>query len=1013
MKSLNKLSKRFILFSLCVCSWFFGQLVLASELDNSILNSLKQDNLEEFQTLVQQNTVLTSGINEEPLIHLAVLNKAKKITRWLTKQSIDINQIDNKLHTALTHSLVINDLRTAKYLVKQGAQVNLAIEGHQLNQMGIDRQPLAALIFDKAPIKSIDWLIKRGATLSKESNNQNLYPLAISASHRALVDRFLDLDSPPFEQPYVGGNFDGLPLVILACFQTKQDIVIRALSQGLNPELTFNNLSLLNLCIVKDNLDVVKKLVESGAHLSTADVSKAAKADYKIYQFLSTWIEQRKALTVSALKALLEKNPTDLNAAIAAGFDVNTDFANSTYDCATCLNMYNLTEKYPQLNRDDTTPLMIATSSGDLSWVNHVIAAGATVSYQNKNQRNALSAALTLDTMDIANRLISLGSELTKYQVAALLVEKHYQLVSSYLEEHPEWLDHWINNHGYQIDKVIESLINSQQLVTLKQLIAIGFKFDQTSDYFYPINLAIHTGNLQVVSLIVENTENEKRYQYHNPLELSLALKKKSITKTLVQYGFEVPDYPSDAANAELLRLFTQTDSKLAELLCTRSGFNPYKLPEDQITYPILSRAISVCPNDFAQDSNSYHWLKRLLLKKDFKLAGKLTKLNVDVNTKPASYDPSLLSLIIKTGSIEALKFLVENGVSLIPTEQYQAYPVVTAINSNQPKMALYLAKQFKKMQGKKAIPTNLISEIISLQKSNVLKQLIGSRTKDTPVLKEACEKETSSLVFCRDNNLLSDVDQELEIRLTRAVKYQHMDTVTSLLSAGVSPNLVNIGVLDENQSLLMLAASSDSLSLVNLLLEKGANPNRLIGRNSALDSATWSDNSEIFKRLYQVSGKLLKDNRYSDRIVDSLAYRNNEPLIGWLMANNYPLSNHLLAGSAQWISPALFSQMIAYDNGNLWKQSNQYNALLNLTSSYSEFTVDGEQDDAILRKLNALVDAGASLTKPKESEYSSNDQNLLSESISQGSAPIVNWLLDKGLTLPDNFRDYGDTLLT
>ncbi|MBV1911414.1 MAG: ankyrin repeat domain-containing protein, partial [Kangiellaceae bacterium] len=29
------------------------------------------------------------------------------------------------------------------------------------------------------------------------------------------------------------------------------------------------------------------------------------------------------------------------------------------------------------------------------------------------------------------------------------------------------------------------------------------------------------------------------------------------------------------------------------------------------------------------------------------------------------------------------------------------------------------------------------------------------------------------------------------------------------------------------------------------------------------------------------------------------------------------------------------------------------------------------------------------------------------------GSAPIVNWLLDKGLTLPDNFRDYGDTLLT
>lgn len=1007
----QQISIKLVLFLLSFLSLLNSQ---AFASNSSYLELIKKDNLKGIQEQLAEEDLSQLSIDGEPLLHIAVLNKARKITRWLIEQPIDIDQTDTQLHNALTHSLLLEDYRTAKLLINNNALVNYPLKEHQLNQWAVDQLPLASLVFNNASIRAIDWLISNGGTLSSEFKNKNLYSLALVSSNTALIERFLELSPIPFEQPFLGGNFEGVPVSILACFRKNETFFEKAIEKKLDVNMEYNHASLLSYCLVKDNLATVVLLINSGAKITKNDITKAAQTDHKLYEYLVAAVKSQKQIQIDLVTAVLDKDLDKIKKLIAAGFDINTDFSVNNFQCAPCVQMHELINAIPELKQQSVTLLLVAVQQNDKKLVEYLLELGANANQKSQYGQTALSSALEIQSSPIISTLLEHGAELSDYQVSQAINSGQYRLVIDHLNRNPTWLDYWAKNNPYDIDNVVTKAIQAQHDELLLSLVSAGFRFDQTSPYFYPINLAIDSGDMELVKLIVNNTDDLTRYQYNNPLVKVIALQQHQNAAVLIEKGFKLPDYLSKETQEQVSQLLSSQEP-LTIQLCRQAGFNPYALEQELLTAKLLVQAIALCPHDFSSNGNSYKWLSLLIESSNFTAAQTMIESGADINNTPYSQDPSLLEQAISRNSMESVKFLVKNKVSIKASNDFTFHPIITAIKKNQTAIALYLVKQLPSNKSLRIQQSEaLLPQVIELRNKQVLKKLrrTGARLPDD--IQDLCRKEISTLVFCRDNNLVNNGDELLKESLANAVFYQRIQRVKEILSLGGNPNLMSVGKLQKGESLLMNAASRGNLELVETLLVSGANANTLSNNRSALSFSVTSDNLQVFEKLFMASNKLVQNRKHIDSLYIDLSFSRKESLLKWLLRTDNKPPSSLLQKVAGWCSAELVSELLLIKNGSYWSNSEFSSALYSVVSPYDKFYSSGDLDKINLHKLESLIAAGADLhgrDHQKLISQSPQENNLLSQAIQNGSIPIVDKLLKLKIKLPSRFDDYADAL--
>ncbi len=131
-------------------------------------------------------------------------------------------------------------------------------------------------------------------------------------------------------------------------------------------------------------------------------------------------------------------------------------------------------------------------------------------------------------------------------------------------------------------------------------------------------------------------------------------------------------------------------------------------------------------------------------------------------------------------------------------------------------------------------------------------------------------------------------VDEEK--KLINALCFNKVKKLDSLLNKGISPDTTLASDLQDKYLLLTLAARYGSLECLDLLLRKGADPNKVVGHRNPLDVGVFCNQYRAVKRLV-ASGAVIDFPRHIKRCLG--AFRSE---IGvWLLVRNINLYRSIL----------------------------------------------------------------------------------------------------------------------
>jgi ankyrin repeat protein/uncharacterized caspase-like protein len=1015
----------------------------------AIINALKDDNVKQLESALKgvrfsdiylelDSDQSKSGTRDnqkniaskEPLLHAAVILRAKRCVKWLIKQvaikssntltSIDIAQLDRQDYTALSHSLFTQQFSIAKSLIKVGANINQTVSPSKQKQLNtafaFDYGVLPSLVLANADIKSIDWLIKNGGLLSSQSGNKNLYGVALASGHEALVDRMLSLDPVPFEQAYIGGSVNNVPIVMIGCFSKISDFFKRALNKQLDPNLYHNQISLLNMCITKNNLVSVQSLVDNGAQINSADISKAAGTDSDIYQYLKTKVDTKKQQMIDFLKAIKATDREKVLAGLSIGLDLNQDFSAAKSSCAECFQPYQLGTHFPEINYSVQSPFLLAIFTSDIKWVNELINLGAKVNQTTQSGITPIALALAEKKLNMVNELIKQGAKLSDHQVAELVKQGQFKLATRHIQTQPEWVQFWLENDAAYVSDVIKSAIESKQLEFLNTLVSAGFSFDQTNSYFYPVNLALQTRDANVVQLVANHSKDLSRYQYENPVELALSNGSIDLVRYLSAVGFTFSRYPDAAIKPKILAYLLTSPTQETNKLCANEDFDVYYSLEDLINLENLPTLILKCGRPLKNNRQSANWFASYLDKQDFGNAKLLIKYGLSVNYRISDLYRNHLEAAVVDGKLSTIKFLLENGFQHSFAESNNRSPALIAVENNRPTIALFLLNQLKLTEADKQSEAARLLLIASIQNSSpqVLAWLVDQGISFPSDIESTCNQSDQTIALCFEQKIANISIEQLNQKLADAVYYQNEAATKELLSAGADPNLSGIDPIKTDETLLMNAAKNGNEKILALLIEHGADPNTTIDSESAITRVFRSKNQAAITILLEQSKQLLNDPRVIERLYNDLNYDENGPAILRLIRENYAPAKTLLAKVSAWLNFDSFKRLQESQDISYWGLDEINNAITTAVAPGFDFKLSHDNDADRIKILNLLVSLGGDPSAPiseRLSRKQADRENNLSHSLQRGSIATVGWLLEQGLKIPSEFEDYAPAL--
>ncbi|MBR1602517.1 MAG: ankyrin repeat domain-containing protein [Synergistaceae bacterium] len=410
-------------------------------------------NSEIIEILIKSGASITSGdqLGRTPLMLAAALNPAVSVTSSLLRHGASVKTRDMAGRTALWFAASRNNYQAAELLIDAGANpnepnndnitplqaacerpdfnmINLLIEaGADVNKRDNRRlTPLMRALSAGADAKIIQAFINGRADLSAQ-DDQNRTALFIAAANNnisadiaeVLIDKTPDIRNNNFMTPLMeacrSGNINAVKVLInrgANIFLTDRNgyNALHYAAAFNAPLEIFNNLiscggeKLLNAINRKGYTPLVTA-IESGADVSVLDllVNVANEADSEdkslrldeggIWDGAAPLMVAALCDNLTAAKFLIE-NGADLTKRDFAGWTALHYAATKAGD-----DMLNLIIKNNNINSvdikddGDTTPLMVAAANDNVSALNILLNAGASMRLRDKTGRNALSYA--------------------------------------------------------------------------------------------------------------------------------------------------------------------------------------------------------------------------------------------------------------------------------------------------------------------------------------------------------------------------------------------------------------------------------------------------------------------------------------------------------------------------------------------------------------------------------------------------------------------------------------------
>jgi len=426
---------------------------------------------------IQFNEDHLISLENTSLLHYSVWKREYGIVQYLIDHDADVNYQCEKGYTALMIATKNNDVRMVNLLVANGAKVNIK-----------DNQEMSALVIAciNGFVVLVKYLIDSGGDINVRTKfGENMlhlsYQLAIG-NERYIMERY---DKIYFNMKGVRPSRGCFEYMVNYLLVHKIDITVRDvnlistvdyavvnnrvsdakyfLNNGANPNCQFNELDLLKYSILKNWLNMVRLLINSGADIERKDKNSNTPLSCAVragsIDILKELVQAGVNLKVRdengytpLIYAVKRRSTVIINYLISQGVEINekdnegytalmhaVDAPNNSMDVIECL--INNGADINVFSNQQLSPLLLAAKNNDYEAARYLVGNGANINAKDNGGYNSLMYAILNHNIPLIKFLIDNGISINERNCrdfTALMIasENGYINIVKYLVEH-------------------------------------------------------------------------------------------------------------------------------------------------------------------------------------------------------------------------------------------------------------------------------------------------------------------------------------------------------------------------------------------------------------------------------------------------------------------------------------------------------------------------------------------------------------------------------------------------
>lgn len=797
--------------------------------------------------LLERGATLKTNVKQCNLLHEACKGKLPDLVKLFIQKGFDLNEANEHGLTPLAIACEQGDLESATALIDAGASVNsgsgvsspliLACKANNAELVALllkngaktsDGKVSPLLIAAYSSNSSIaQQLISHGCNVNQRDENE-MTPLIIAVSHGgfALADVISNAGGKPSPQyllknslvPYLCKQFEEGRDDGAECSEYPTFEGVKALEERGWLRLTAEDATLLLYrCIYSEDVRFIDYFVQKGAIINSTSI-KTSNIEHPL------------------IAAAGQDNVKLVQAVLAAGGDISVtgSFGHTALHRAASSGNDNteivqlLLDKGCDIDAKDKlglTPLQCALEKGSFNIARFLISRGAKCMELRYRDNETIgssgvdSALLSLCRSESTPDLALLGMLLERgCSIQDVGTDRHTALDLAADAGHKQLVKHLIDQ-GFDVNQnktevfwALRAAISRGDAEMVDILLNAGCDVDAKDDEGNtPLVHAVKLGRLQISESLLEHSANvlEKNNASDSPLALAAEHDDYHLTE-LIAAKVKQADAPNAESSVKNAKSVTLAGRKVNSFIALRKYFS-YD-PEEMASEAYVAMCVFALPNACREHN--------------YKMA--VEALEQGCNGESSIFSP--LAISVQHSDFELVKLFVERGEDVNSVnELMDSTPLSDAIFSGNFRVFEYLLQHSAKVTSREAYAAVLNAP----SNKNWLELLVN----------EGCDLRAP--LPENPNRLMLNAGQSL---LCIAAQCSSPDVVNYILDYGLEIDAVQ----GDGKTALMIAAESGRKDIVELLLNRGANPRIIASGFRAEDLARINGRKDIVEILVQ-----------------------------------------------------------------------------------------------------------------------------------------------------------------
>jgi len=917
--------------------------------------------------------------------------------------SLEIHQKDENNNSMLIYSILQNRGDVVKYLIDKGVDIN------EQNKGDI---PLTIAIKNRK-VDILTILIDNGADKSFISNsNESLFDINErynnNGKHQKEFIQIKDILNNSIK------NSNNLSSIKLAIISDNKPIVKELLEKDpSNIKIINNNIKIVETLINKNNLDLVKYLVEHQLDVNMKDGQGFTPLMYAV-------IAENEVI----IKYLMD-NGSKINLINSINIDPKLFKSILKMDKSRNLQQYHLLNiiyqnsiKGNQNDKDYDPIICYAILHGEESLVQYLIDQGADVNSYSRNYKCPFILAIKNNQENIVKCLIKNGVKLNNYKEDPPLVEAiraNNENIIKYLIECGANINERSRHVGSDTSLTVAIKKNNEKLV--KYLIEYGVDINiETSLGESALIHAVRNQNMNIIQYLIESgADVNLRLSFNSPLLEAIEGGNEKIIKYLVDIGADVNVTNRDGKSPLDLAIKNNMERIINYLI-----YNGAKIDDNSLIEAAKVNNLNIIKHlvDNGADVKINNTpLTIAIQNRNEAMVRYLIYCGVDIN-KSEGLSP-LITAINNNDEI-FVKLLIQCGadVNMDGGRYFDNIPLAFAVKNNNENLSMYLVQCGADVNKCRQFDDTPLIYAIQNENENLIRFLVDSGAnidkegKDGDPLKNAIKKNNEHIVSFL-------VEHGAEINkgeaLLCAIDNGNENIIRYLIEQGANINLNSYN----NGTPLSHAVQNGQIELVKYLIEKGANVNQVTsnGEKTAISFAAICGNENMVKCLVE-NGSYINGERCKYTPLYYAIKHRNINVIAFLLDCGVDIN--LVKGGKTHLITAIKTnneKIIKYliDHGANVNQcdindNTPLSCAINLSEYSHSYGSDEDSDnnyESVIsferkkeRIIQYLVEHGADINKK-----SGNGAPIM-EAVDKGNIKIINYLIKKGVDINKRIED-------